>query len=402
MTLTPLISIPLATLRLPASGPTILALGADLKHAFCLTQGSEARVYGPFGDLRELEAHENFLRTAEAVLGYFGTGPETRPEALVRDLHPDFMSTRFALDMGEQEGIPILSLQHHFAHAHAVLAEHGHRGPAVILALDGAGYGGDGTVWGGECLFVDTETLEHQRCGHLATVPLPGGDAAIREPWRMAASYLATLGNHDPILPDWRKAFPKASALLPRLLEKGILSTPTTSCGRLFDAVAALLGLKLVVEQEAEAAVLLERVQDMSETGRYECPLRPETAPVGPVDSASTVTLDTLALFQQCLEEHRAGIPVGIVSRRFHLGLAYGLAELATHACGQRKTSVVGLSGGVLLNRTLAQELPKTLAARGLLCLSHKSLPPGDPCVCLGQAAWARRLLDQKDCDETG
>ncbi len=382
---------PLATLPLP-TGPTILALGADLKHAFCLVIEDEARIYGPFGDLRDLAAHENFLRTAESVLA----GPGTKPAALVRDLHPDFMSTRFALDMAEREGIPVLTLQHHFAHAHAVLAEHDHRGPAVVLALDGAGYGGDGTVWGGECLFVDTETLEHQRCGHLATVPLPGGDAAIREPWRMAASYLATLGNHDPIMPEWRKAFPQASALLPRLLEKGIMSTPTTSCGRLFDAVAALLGLKLVVEQEAEAAVLLERVQDMRETGRYACPLRLDAYPTSLIGPPNPVILDTLALFQQCLEDHRSGTPAGIVSRRFHLGLAQGLADIAAHACGQCKTSVVGLSGGVLLNRTLAQELPKALAARSLLCLSHQSLPPGDPCVCLGQAAWARVLLDQE------
>ena len=371
---------PLAILPL-APGPTVLALGADLKHAFCLALTGEARVYGPFGDLRELEAHENFLRTAEAVLAR----PGARPAALVRDLHPDFMSTRFALDMAEREGTPALALQHHFAHAHAVLAEHGHGGPAVVLALDGAGYGGDGTVWGGECLYVDTITLAHRRCGHLAPVSLPGGEAAIREPWRMAASYLTALGVLDPILPEWRKAFPHASALLPRMLDKGVNCPATTSCGRLFDAVAALLGLRLAVEQEAEAAMLLERAQDVTETGRYACPLRRETDPV---------VLDTLALFRQCLEDHESGAPAGIVSRRFHLGLAQGLADLAAHACGQGKTGVVGLSGGVLLNRTLAQELPEALAARGLLCLSHQNLPPGDPCVCLGQAAWARALLD--------
>ena len=386
MPLPPDTPAPLAVLPL-AFGPRVLALGADLKHAFCLASQGEARIYGPFGDLRELDAHENFLRTAEAILGYPRARPETRPEALVRDLHPDFMSTRFALDLAEQEGVPVLTLQHHFAHAHAVLAEHNQQGPAVVLALDGAGYGGDGTVWGGECLYVDPTTLEHRRCGHLAGVPLPGGEAAIREPWRMAASYLMALGVSDPILPKWRKAFPEVSALLPRLLDKGIMSPPTTSCGRLFDAVAALLGLKLVVDREAEAAVVLERVQDVTETGRYACPLRRETNPADPI------ILDTLALFRQCLEDHTSGTPAGIVSRRFHLGLAQGLADLAAHACAQCKTHVVGLSGGVLLNQTLAQELPQALAARGLLCLSHQRLPPGDPCVCLGQAAWARTLL---------
>ena len=247
------------------------------------------------------------------------------------------MSTRFALDMAEREGTPALALQHHFAHAHAVLAEHGHGGPAVVLALDGAGYGGDGTVWGGECLYVDTITLAHRRCGHLAPVSLPGGEAAIREPWRMAASYLTALGVLDPILPEWRKAFPHASALLPRMLDKGVNCPATTSCGRLFDAVAALLGLRLAVEQEAEAAMLLERAQDVTETGRYACPLRRETDPV---------VLDTLALFRQCLEDHESGAPAGIVSRRFHLGLAQGLADLAAHACGQGKTGVVGAFRG--------------------------------------------------------
>ncbi len=365
--------------RLASAGPPVLALGPELKNTLCLTKGDQAFVSQHVGNMENLETYAFFQELIEHLQRILAT----RPEALVHDLHPDYLSTRYAR---EQTALPTLALQHHVAHIHAVLAEHRHLGPAIGLALDGTGLGDDGTLWGGECLFVDTDTLEHRRMGRFRLLPLPGGEAAIREPWRIAQAALWRLGRTAPTRRPWPwlAEHERSSALLPQLLEKRLRTPLSSSCGRLFDAVAALLGLATTISYEGQAAIRLESIQDMGERTAYACPLRRDT---------ETVVLDTLVLFEQVADDWEREVPASSISRRFHLGLMQGLVDLATDAADKSTVRTVGLSGGAMQNLTLHRELPARLAARGLTPLCHAYLPPNDGCIALGQAAWAARRL---------
>ncbi len=368
-------------------GACILATGAELKSTLCLTRGKEAFVSQHVGDLKNLETYAFFQDMATHLSGLL----EVAPEAVVCDLHPDYLSTAYALE----SGLPVLRLQHHFAHLYSVLAENGHDGPALGLALDGTGYGTDGTVWGGELLFVDPKAAAPERwggrIGRLAPFPLPGGEASIREPWRIAAGFMGL-----PALAEQRRAFagnmeqwldvhgkgPLLDAILEMVHRRA--APMTSSCGRLFDAAAALFGLCPSVSYEGQAAIRLEAAQDLGGTVAAPCAL---TARDGLLE------LDTAGFFLHLLELRKRGIPVPELARRFHLGLIEGLADLAlagARRCGLR---TVGLSGGVLHNRTIALLLPEALRQRGLAPLMHRDLPPGDGGLSYGQAAWASRFV---------
>ena len=379
---------------LEGDGPCVLAMGPELKNTLCVTRGDKAFVSQHIGDMHNLETlgfHREIAAHLPRIL-------QVTPQAVVRDLHPDYMTTAEA----QQSGLPVLTLQHHFAHIHAVLAENRHDGPALGLALDGTGHGDDGTVWGGELLYVDNVALDHQRLGRLARIPLPGGEAAIREPWRIAQGLLWQLGLREPAADGtrpwpWLHHHAQAAAFLPRLLERGINTPLTSSCGRLFDAVSALLGLCDTVTYEGQAAIRLEHAQDaITPHGgshdsffahAYPCPMR------GARDGSETLVLDTHALFRAVHDDWTRGTTPAEVSRRFHAGLVAGLADMAAAVAGVMDVPVVALSGGAMQNLTLSVHLPQALAARGLTVLTHAELPPGDGCISLGQAAWARRVL---------
>ena len=358
---------------LATDGPTVLGVGPLLKNTLCLTKGRQAFVSQHIGDLENLGALAFFREIAAHLADIL----QVRPEAVVHDLHPDYMSTTYA----RESGLPCLALQHHFAHIHAVLAENRHQGPALGLALDGTGLGDDGTIWGGEALFVDTAKLEHRRLARFAQVRLPGGDSAAREPWRMARAYLHALGLTTPAAAPWRERFGAADRIVGQMLDKGLNSPLTSSCGRLFDAVAGMLGLCLDISYEGQAAILLEAEQDKTETSAYVCPI---------VDREGPRELDTLTLFAQVHADWRAGEPAGRISRRFHLGLMNGLAALCAELARETGCTHVGLSGGVMHNLTLATELPRRLRDQGLTALTHRQLPPSDACISLGQAAYGR------------
>ena len=375
-------------------GPCVLAMGPELKNTLCVTRGDKAFVSQHIGDMHNLETlgfHREIAAHLPRIL-------QVTPQAVARDLHPDYMTTAEA----EQSGLPVLTLQHHFAHIHAVLTENRHDGPALGLALDGTGHGEDGTVWGGELLYVDNVALDHQRLGRLARIPLPGGDAAIREPWRIAQGLLWQLGLREPASDGgrpwpWLHRHAQAAAFLPRVLERGVNTPLTSSCGRLFDAVAALLGLCDTITYEGQAAIRLEHAQDVIAphggdhdaffTHAYPCPLRAAQ------DGSDTLVLDTHTLFRAVHDDWARHTPPGEVARRFHAGLVAGLADMAAAVAGVMDVPVVALSGGVMQNLTLSVHLPQALAARGLTVLTHAELPPGDGCISLGQAAWARRVL---------
>ena len=359
---------------------SVFAAGADLKHTFCLTRGREAFVSQHIGDLSRpgcLDFFEETLRHLLALL-------EVEPRLAVRDPHPDYASGRLAEAFARERGLPVFTLQHHFAHIHAVLAEHGHVGAALGLALDGSGLGEDGTVWGGEMLFVHPEADAQRRVGRLGPFPLPGGEAAIREPWRTAEALWRQAELPENAPRPWAREAGRA-ALLPLLNEmmrRGVNCPLTSSCGRVFDAVAALCGLCFAVTYEGQAAVLLEEAQDGTEGGTYALPF---TAGAGELLEA-----DAAALFRAAAEDRLRGVPVGRVARRFHRGLARGLADWARAGADQTGVTVVALGGGVLNNRTLAAELPAALTARGLTPLLPLAYPAGDGSIALGQAAWGR------------
>ncbi|MGE4504191.1 MAG: carbamoyltransferase HypF [Desulfovibrionaceae bacterium] len=367
-----------------ASGePTVLGLGPELKCTLALTKNGQAFPSQHIGDMQNLET----LAFHREISAHLASILQVEPVLAVHDRHPDYMTTAIAAELTAQ-GLETAALQHHFAHIHAVLAENRHPGPAVGIALDGTGYGEDGTIWGGEILYVDPATLEHQRLAHLDAFDLPGGEMAVREPWRIACALLSELGlpcddGPWPWLPERAPALP----LLARMLERRINTPRTSSCGRLFDAVSALLGLCLSIEYEGQAAILLEKAQDTGETGGYLLPLLPGEGADG------SARLDTRSLFAAVQADLRAGVPRGIIARRFHLGLAKGFADAASAFAATLGVRHVAVSGGVMQNLTMATELPRALERQGFDVLEHTLLPPGDACISTGQAAWGRRLL---------
>lgn len=378
-----------APVFLSRPGPTVLGAGPELKATLCLTKGDQAFVSQHIGTMENLETSAFYAEMAAHLEDIL----RVRPVAVAHDLHPDFMTTALARDIAAARGLPLFPVQHHLAHIHAVMAENRFDGAVIGLALDGTGLGEDGTLWGGECLLVDNQEPCHERLGHFSPVRLPGGEAAIREPWRVAQACLHALGITEPLGRPWPwlAAHGPASALVGQMLERGLNCPATTSCGRLFDAVSAMLGVKLTAGYEAEAAIALEGVQhdlgdDLGDDPGYDVPLR---------GAAQPVRLDTLALFAQVLADWEAGVPAGVVSRRFHLGLVRGLADMAAALAAATGLAHVALSGGAMLNRTLATLLPRALRARGLRPLVHRALPPGDGCISLGQAALALRLLER-------
>jgi hydrogenase maturation protein HypF len=374
-----------------------LGVGAELKNTLCLTKGNAAFVGQHIGDMSNLETaafHAEIRAHLTSLLS-------VSPGMVVRDLHPEYLSSRMAEEFGREAGIPVLSLQHHFAHAHAVLAEHGFRGRALALVLDGTGLGEDGVLWGGEILYVDssperTDGPAHKRLAHLAPLDLPGGEAAIREPWRIAHALLLRLdladraGGELPWLPE-RAA---TAAVLPALLARRVNTPASTSLGRFFDAVSALLGLCDATSYEGQAAIRLEEAQYEKDSGARNAADAVDFPPVYPCPVAKgesgCLQLDTRVLFAAIFAEKKRGTPLPVIARRFHRSIAVHLAALAARLAGEHRIVHVGLSGGCLQNRTLALALADELEKRGLTPLLHEKLPPGDGCISLGQATWGR------------
>jgi len=391
---------------LAESGPSVMGLGPELKCTLTLTKGDQAFVSQHLGDMENIET----LGFHHEISEHFQDILEVQPELVVRDQHPNFLTTSVAQDMARKTGVATAILQHHFAHAHAVLAENKHQGPALCLALDGTGFGtsqpnlGGATwsIWGGECLLVDTLTLRQERLAHLAEFSLPGGEAAVHEPWRLAQAMLWELdveasgvGGTPPW--PWLPEYEQASRFLPQILRKNLNCPLTSSCGRLFDAASSMLGLCQRMTYEGQAAIMLERAQDMSiplrDAATYPCRLIKNTGGERLDADKAPRELDTYSLFRELLRDLASGVPVPVIARRFHASLITGLANLALHFAKIHGIEHVALSGGVMQNMTFALELPAELVSRGLIPLTHKELPPNDGCVSLGQAAYGQRLL---------
>jgi hydrogenase maturation protein HypF len=373
-------------LREPA--PMILAVGAHLKNTVALSVGRQAFISQHIGDLETPEALDAFERVITDFLQLY----EAAPAAIAYDLHPDYASTRWALDHADsyrslpsrslaplplRSSAPLLPVQHHHAHLAACLADNGATGPALGVIWDGTGYGPDGTIWGGE--FLVGSAAGYTRVAHLRPFRLPGGDAAVHEPRRAALALLWELMGKEALarddLPPVRALTAQERAVFAQMLRRDVNCPITTSAGRLFDAIAALLGLHQTVSFEGQAAMALEFAADPDERAAYPLPLTggpPQVLDWGPLVAA-------------LLEDLRAGVPRGIMAARFHNALVEGIACVARDA-GQ---PVMALSGGCFQNRRLTERTADRLERAGFTVLLHRQVPPNDGGISLGQIAVA-------------
>jgi hydrogenase maturation protein HypF len=365
-------------LPLEASKP-LLGCGAELKNAFCLAKGRRAWVGHHVGDLKNYETLRSFSEGIEHLERLFAV----EPEVVAHDIHPDYLSTRYAL---EREGVEVVSVQHHHAHLAACLAEHGHEGPAIGAIYDGTGYGPDGTIWGGELLAGGMAGCE--RAASLFPVRLPGGEAAIREPWRMACAWLLAAGDgRAPPIPEplLGRIDPAAWEAVAGLAKSGLGSPLTSSVGRLFDAVAALCGIRDRVNYEGQAAAELEGLSDPAEGDPYPLPLT--------VGLHGPLVLDARETVQAIVEDLRRGAEPERVGGRFHAALARATAEACLREAERARTDLVVLSGGVFQNRLLLEQARRLVEEGGLRVLVPARLPPNDGGIAYGQVAVAAARL---------
>jgi hydrogenase maturation protein HypF len=374
--------------------PSVLAVGGELKNTICLTKEKHAFLSQHVGDLENAESYSFFHEAIEHLERIL----EIRPEIIAYDLHPDYFSTKWAL---QQRGVKLVGVQHHHAHIASCMAENHLEGRVIGFALDGTGYGTDGHIWGGEVLIAGYKNFE--RAAHFEYVPLPGGAAAIREPWRMAVSYLAHHFGREflkPEIPKFDIPFvrelnrPKVDLLL-RMMEQGVNSPLTSSCGRLFDAVSALVGIRQQINYEAQAAIELEMAMAPSEIASSKTASSEEDTayPMKLVPDDDHWIISTRPLFEALLDDLGRNVPVATISRRFHNGLVEGFVELATRL--QKKTALnrVCLSGGTFHNVYLSQRLEARLSEAGFEVFTQKEVPAGDGGLSLGQALVAAARL---------
>ncbi len=357
-----------AALRLPRVFAPVLAFGAHLKNTVCVTRGHEAFLSPHVGDLNNAASCEFQDETVERMVGLHAV----QPTIVAHDLHPDDYSTRAAIVFAQRHNLPTLAVQHHHAHIAAVCAEHGWCAPVLGLALDGFGWGTDGTAWGGELLQVDG--AQCQRWGHLRPLPMPGGDRAAREPWRMAASVLHEMGRGVEIAARWTEP---AAAIVAAMLQRHFNSPLTSSMGRVFDAAAGLLGMCTHQPYEAQAAIVLEQAALCHiEVHGWPEPLRSAWI----IDDKNQ--LDVLPLLAQI---DRAG-DVNRAAAGFHATLVAGLVDWVMQAMQATGFTTVACGGGCFLNTLLFLELKQQLQRRGIQVLMPGRTSPGDASIALGQA----------------
>ncbi|MEU4671726.1 carbamoyltransferase HypF [Amycolatopsis sp. NPDC023774] len=342
----------------------VLGCGAELKNTFCLAKDTHAFLSHHIGDLDNYETFKAY----ETGIAHFRELFDVTPTVVAHDLHPEYLSTKHALDL---EDVELVGVQHHHAHIASCLADNGEAGPVLGVAFDGTGYGTDGTLWGGEFLKADLAGFE--RLAHFAPIRLPGGTTAIRQPWRMAAAYLdaaniqatALRARHDD---QWDDVL--------HLARTGLASPLTSSAGRLFDAVAAVLGVRDEVNYEGQAAVELEQLADPAERAAYHCGQTSQE--VSGVDLLRAVVEDL---------DHGTGRPV--VAARFHNGVAEAIAETCTRLRDTTALTTVALSGGVFQNLLLLERTVASLEHHGFRVLTHSRVPTNDGGISLGQVAVA-------------
>ncbi|HEX9621733.1 MAG TPA: carbamoyltransferase HypF [Polyangiaceae bacterium] len=349
----------------------VLACGAELKNTICVAKGRFAYLSHHIGDLENYESYRSFLDALAHLCRLF----DVEPQIIAHDLHPEYLSTQWAL---EQRGVELVGVQHHHAHVVACLADNQEAGPAIGVVYDGLGYGSDGTFWGGEFLVADRRTFE--RIGHWSPVPMPGGGAAIREPWRMAAAHLdQAFEGRPPALPVSER-HPKTWEKVVGVARRAKLSPLTSSVGRLFDAVAALAGVRDVNVYEGQAAIELEQRACTRSSGSY--PIDLVVAPRG-------FTLPSSEVVRAVVRDVEGRVDPSLISARFHDTMARATVLGCAAARAATGLELVALSGGVFQNLRLLRTTVDGLAASGFRVLVHRQVPPNDGGISLGQAVVA-------------
>ena len=363
--------------KLPFDVPPLLAAGPELKNTFCITNKNYAFLSHHIGDMENYETLQSFEQGVEHFEKLF----RVKPEAIAYDLHPNYLSTRYALQRAEQDNLPTISIQHHHAHIAACMAEHGLDGsrPVIGLAFDGTGYGDDGAIWGGEVLVADYKSYE--RVLHLDYFPLPGGDAAVKKPARTALALLWALGMEwDERLASVAEFCADDRTLLRTQLEKKINTPLTSSMGRLFDAAAALAGVRQSVNYEAQAAIEFEALADPDEDGSY-------------LFERKQDVIDVRSGLEALVADALTGVPIPVISARFHNGLAEFLRVTTKEISAETGIREVALSGGVWQNITLLRRTLSLLQSDGFDVYIHHQVPTNDGGLALGQAVIAAAKL---------
>jgi len=365
----------------------VLGTGADMKGSFCLARGKHAFLSQYIGDLDNAEA----LKHYEQTLGIYRHLFRIEPATIACDLHPDYQSTRYAEKLqSEMPGSGLVRVQHHHAHIASIMAENGEEGPVIGVALDGTGYGSDGAIWGGEFMLVGYQGFK--RLAHLEYLPLPGGDAATRKPYRTAAGYLYRLMGREYLekLPWFcRLIAPEEFGIMTRQIDRQINTPLTSSCGRLFDAVAALTGVNRVIEYEAQAAIELEMAATGTETGV------PEYYPFEVSRRGEVKIIGLKGLFNAIIEDIKSEMPPEVIAARFHQSLAAMIARVCRRLSEETGTHRIALSGGVFQNRLLLRLVANQLENSGLAAITHRIIPSNDSCIALGQVAVAHHLAQK-------
>ena len=375
----------------PIDAAPLLAVGGHLKNVLALAQGRFVYQSQHLGDLENLTSLDFFKESLDHLMRTF----EIEPRTVVHDLHPGYLSTEWAKEWARDRGLELIGVQHHHAHVAGCMAEHGLMGEVIGLAVDGTGYGTDGRIWGGEVLIARLNGFE--RFAHLEYVPMPGGDAAVREPWRMALGALHAAGfdvESDQVL-NLLGAQPSEVRVLRRMMERGINSPMTSSLGRLFDAVAASVLGRRVVDYEAQAAIELEGIcvdeRDRFEQGDYVPELH--SAEEG---SGSAAVIRTGKMWKAVLDDLWRGVPARRIAARFHAGIAEGFINAAANARIETDINTVALSGGCMHNRRLARLLRSGLEEEGFKVFMHRQVSPGDGGLSYGQAVVGAAIMGSR------
>ena len=355
----------------------VLACGAHLKNTFCLGKERYAFLSHHIGDLENYQTWGSFVKGIEHFKNLFAI----EPAVIAHDLHPDYLSTKYAVEV---HGLTRIGVQHHHAHIASCMAEHGLEGPVIGVAFDGLGYGGDGTIWGGE--FLVSKLSDYERRAHLRYLPLAGGNRAIREPWRMAVSYLRDALGKDPFslgLPGWDAIAEKKIEIVTSMMQRGLNTVQTSSCGRLFDAVASIMGLRQEVNYEGQAATELEMtaLEGISESYPFD------------FGAASPWEIDMRPTIEHLVREVKMKLPVGFMAAKFHNTLVAVIVETCRRLRDTDGLSLVCLGGGTFQNVYLLERVVPALRSSGFELYMNQRVPTNDGGIAFGQAAVANAIV---------
>jgi len=359
----------------------VLALGAEEKNTVCLTRDYYAFPSQHLGDLKNRDSFKAYREAIARLCRMF----QFEPEIISCDLHPDYLSTSYAEELSEEKKLPLVKVQHHHAHIASCMAENHLTGKVIGVAFDGTGFGEDGTIWGGE--FLIAELNSYYRVAHLKYQAMPGGEQVIHQPWRMAYSYLYSLYDQkiNSAYPTLTKRWaPQDLHLLKQMIDKKINSPLTSSCGRLFDAVASLIGLRNEVDFEGQAAMELESLCQSKFKDHYSYYIETET---------TGWIVNTQEMFREIIFDLEKKVPLSKIATQFHNTVAALILSVCVKIRNKFNLNFVVLSGGVFQNSFLLEQVIKILKKNDFKVVIHKNLPPNDACISLGQSVVANAKM---------